>query len=148
MGRMFKGRPIIPGEVKGEAIVSRQGLNILATFQKAIILRQKKATGNDKNNPYVYNQPLTDKILIIPQGIGSTTGGIVLAEIACMNIAPKAIICANIIDTLTATGAVLSFQWFEKRIVVIDQVGDQILQEVKTGDKIEVKEDGTIIVEE
>ena len=47
MGRMFKGRPIIPGEVKGEAIVSRQGLNILATFQKAIILRQKKATGND-----------------------------------------------------------------------------------------------------
>jgi len=49
---------------------------------------------------------------VIPQGTGSTTGGIALAEVACMGIAPKAILCAATADTLTVSGVLLASHWF------------------------------------
>lgn len=146
--KTFRGRPVIPGTVKGEAVVSKRGLNILATFQKAVIMRKKRAVGGDKNNPDIYGVDLTNKILVIPAGIGSTTGGLVLAEVAVMGIAPKAIICAKTVDTLTATGGLLAAWWFDKKIVIIDQVGDEVLDQIKTGDIVSISEDGTITVEE
>uniref|UniRef100_A0A7C3WT44 Uncharacterized protein n=1 Tax=Thermofilum pendens TaxID=2269 RepID=A0A7C3WT44_THEPE len=56
---VLKGRAVIPAEVEGEVVVSRAGLNWLATYQKAIISRSKRAVGGDRNNPDVYNVDLT-----------------------------------------------------------------------------------------
>lgn len=40
--KTFKGRVLASGTYKGEAVVSRQGVNTLATFQKSALKMPKK----------------------------------------------------------------------------------------------------------
>ena len=51
------------------------------------------------------------------------------------------------IDSLAAAGVILSDVWTDNTIVAVDSLGDEFLSAVKDGDKITVKEDGTVIVE-
>ena len=81
MAKTYKGRVIAGGNLTGEAIVSHQGLNTLATFQKSALKNAKKIIGSDQNNPDVYGKVLTGKILCLPMTIGSTTGGLVIQTI-------------------------------------------------------------------
>ncbi|MEM0318306.1 MAG: DUF126 domain-containing protein [Thermofilaceae archaeon] len=141
-----RGRVIVSGEAEGEAVVSTMGLNWLATYQKTVISRSKRAIGSDKNNPDIYGKDLTGKILIIPQGVGSTTGGVVIAEVACMGLAPKAIICTGVADTLTVSGVLLAWHWFSTKIVLVDCVGNEFLRRVKSGDTVKVYSDGRVEV--
>lgn len=141
-----RGRVIVPGDAEGEAVVSTMGLNWLATYQKTVISRGKRAIGSDKNNPDIYGRDLTGKILVIPQGVGSTTGGIVIAEVACMGLAPKAIVCAGVVDTLTVSGVLLAWRWFNTKIVLVDCVGNEVFRRVKSGDTIKVYSDGRLEV--
>ena len=41
--KKFKGRVIAGGSLEGEALVSRQGVNTLATFQKSALKNAKKS---------------------------------------------------------------------------------------------------------
>ena len=82
--KSFKGRVICKGNYEGECVVSRQGLNTLATFQKSALMNKKKVIGSDQNNKDVYGKNLTGVALILPQTIGSTTGGLVIQTICQM----------------------------------------------------------------
>jgi predicted aconitase with swiveling domain len=62
------------------------------------------------------------------------------------NIAPKAMLFANHIDSLAACGILMGDNWLGKRLVTVDLLGDDFLDAVKTGDKVTVHEDGTIEV--
>jgi len=147
VSRKFRGRPLVPGYVEGEAVVTKNGLNWLATYQKTVVSRTKRAIGADKNNPDVFEKDLTQKILVIPHGIGSTTGGLVIAEIACMRLEPKAILCAHTVDTLTLSGVLLANNWFNARIVLVDQLGEEVLEKISTGEKVIVHPDGRVEVQ-
>lgn len=144
---IFKGRPIISGNVKGQAVVSKKGFNTLASFQKSIITRARKAICSDQDNLDLYKKVLTDKILCIPQTIGSTTGGLVILTIAKMNIGPRAILFSDRIDSLAAAGIILTDVWLNKRIVTVDCLGEDFLESIKEGSEVEIKEDGTVIIE-
>ncbi len=141
---IFKGRPVIGGSVAGEALVTEHGFNPLATFQRDVILRRKETRCGDQNNPDLAGKPITGKILVIPQAVGSTTGGLVLQEAVALGVNPAAIICALPCDTLTATGGILAKIWNGRRMVIVDGVGSEILRRVKTGDHLTISEDGTI----
>mgnify|MGYP006276980631 CR=1 FL=1 len=147
MAKIFKGRPVLPGSLQGEAIVSRQGLNILAAFQKSVLKKSDKLICADQNNEDLYNKELTGKILCLPQAIGSTTGGMVLETVAQTGIGPKALLFANHIDSLSAAGVILSDVWLDRRIVTVDQLGEEFLEYVQEGQSIEIKANGTIIVD-
>ena len=55
---------------------------------------------------------------------------------------------ANHIDSLAASGAVLAEVWIDDvTMPVIDCLGNEFLDYVKTGMKITVKEDGTVVVD-
>jgi len=54
--RQFKGRPIAPGKVTAEALVTHGGLNTLASFQKALQFGDKEATCGDQNNTDLYGK--------------------------------------------------------------------------------------------
>ncbi len=71
----YKGRPIIAGDLKGEAVVTHSGLNILASFQKSVLAKSKTLICSDQNNKDLFGKNLTGKIICLPQTIGSTTGG-------------------------------------------------------------------------
>ena len=144
MKNKFKGRNIIAGKYKGECVVSTFGINFLATFQKSILKKSKKAVGGDQNNIGLYKKRLDGKIICVPQSIGSTTGGIVIQTAVDMGIAPKALLLSKPIDSVAAAGIVLSDIWSNKKIITIDNLGDAFLEAVKEGMILEIEEDGTV----
>ena len=145
--RKFSGRVIAGGDLNGEAIVSRQGVNTLATFQKSALKNAKKVISSDQNNPDLYKKLLTGKILCLPKTIGSTTGGLVIQTICSMGINPSAMLFSESIDSLAASGIILARNWENSSIIAIDRLGDKFLKYVSTGDTITINADGTVIVE-
>ncbi|CCX42185.1 putative uncharacterized protein [Clostridium sp. CAG:1024] len=143
----FKGRPVVPGKAKAEALVSHGGFNTLASFQKCLMFGDKKATCSDQNNPDLYGKPMFSTALCLPQTIGSTTGGMVLFCAAALGKQPACMLFAKPIDSLAAAGAVLSDVWTDVSMPVVDGLGDAFLEYVKTGMTITVDEDGTVTVE-
>ena len=147
MSKEFKGRPVIRGNVSAEAVVSHNGLNTLATFQKSALMHKKEVIGSDQNNPDVYGKNLTGKIICLPKTIGSTTGGMVLYAICSLKMAPAAMLFSEPIDSLAAAGVILSDVWADDTIVAVDNLGQEFLDYVKDGMKITVSEDGTVVVD-
>ena len=143
----FKGRPVVPGKAKAEALVSHGGFNTLASFQKCLMFGDKKATCSDQNNPDLYGKPMFNTALCLPQTIGSTTGGMVLFCAAALGKQPACMLFAKPIDSFAAAGAVLSDVWTDVSMPVVDGLGDAFLEYVKTGMTITVDEDGTVTVE-
>ena len=146
--REFKGRVVAAGTVTAEAVVSRGGLNTLASFQKALQFGDKKATCGDQNNPDLYGKQMAGKALCLPQTIGSTTGGLVLYCACSMHRQPACLLFSNPIDSLAAAGAVLADVWLEDvQMPVVDCLGEEFLDYVKDGMTVTVKEDGLVVVE-
>ena len=143
----FKGRVLAGGEWKGEAVVSHQGVNTLATFQKSALKNAKRVIVSDQNNADIFGLDITGKALCLPITIGSTTGGLVIQTVCAMKIAPAASLFSEHIDSLAASGIVLARVWENSDVIAIDMLGDEFLQTVKTGDTVTVKADGTVIVE-
>lgn len=146
MAKTYKGRVIAGGNLTGEAIVSHQGLNTLATFQKSALKNAKKIIGSDQNNPDVYGKVLTGKILCLPMTIGSTTGGLVIQTICQMGINPSAFLFSKTIDSLALSGITLAKIWENSNVIAIDNLGDEFLEQAKTGDSITIKENGEVII--
>ncbi len=142
----FKGRVLAAGNWKGEAVVSRQGVNTLATFQKSALKNAKEVIVSDQNNPDIFGENITGKALCLPITIGSTTGGLVIQTICAMKINPAAFLFSEHIDSLAASGIVLAKIWENSDVIAIDQLGDEFLKSVQTGDTVEIKEDGSVIV--
>ena len=145
--REFKGRPVVPGEAKAVALVSHGGFNTLASFQKALMFGDKKATCSDQNNPDLYHQPMFGTALCMPQTIGSTTGGMVLYCAAALGRQPACLLFSKPIDSLAAAGAILADVWTDASMPVVDGLGEEFLNAVSTGSAVTVKKDGTVIVE-
>ncbi|MCI5838412.1 MAG: DUF126 domain-containing protein [Christensenellaceae bacterium] len=144
--KQFKGRVINGGYYKGEAVVSRQGVNTLATFQKSALSGAKQVIVADQNNPDIFGKNITGKALCLPQTIGSTTGGMVIQVICSMGINPACMLFSEHIDSLAGAGVILSVVWENSKLIAIDMLGKEFLETVKTGDTIEVKEDGTVTI--
>ncbi len=140
----FKGRVINKGYYKGEAVVSHQGVNTLATFQKSAIAKSKQVIVADQNNKDIFEKNITGKALCLPQTIGSTTGGMVIQVICSMGINPACLLFSEHIDSLAGAGVILSVVWENSKLIAVDQLGQEFLDTVKTGDTIEVTEDGTV----
>ena len=147
MGRVFKGRSILPDEIEGEAVVTHTGFNTLACYYKSILTDATKAICGDQGNAEIFGQDLTDKIICLPKSIGSTSAGATWDRIAKMGLAPRAMLFSQHIDSLSAAGLALVEVWVEKRICAVDQLGDAFLKYVKTGQKIRIKPDGMVTVE-
>ncbi len=144
----FKGRPIAPGNVTSEALVSHGGLNTLASFQKALQFGDKKATCGDQNNPDLYGKEMAGKALCLPQTIGSTTGGLVLYCACAMKRQPACMLFSKPIDSLAAAGAILADVWLDDvKMPVVDSLGEEFLEYVRDGMTVSVKDDGTVTVE-
>ncbi|MBQ3252854.1 MAG: DUF126 domain-containing protein [Oscillospiraceae bacterium] len=144
----FKGRIVAPGTVTAKAVVSRGGLNTLASFQGALQFGDKTATCGDQNNPDLYNKPMAGMALCLPQTIGSTTGGLVLYAACAMERQPACMLFSKPIDSLAAAGSILASVWLpEVKMPVIDSLGDEFLEYVKDGMTVTIQEDGTVCVD-
>ena len=146
--RSFKGRVISPGQTTAEALVTHEGFNTLASFQKALQFGDKKAKCSDQNNAELYGKQMAGRALCLPQTIGSTTGGLVIYCACAMERQPACMLFSKPIDSLAAAGAILADVWVEPgRMPVIDSLGDEFLEYVKDGMTVTVREDGTVEIE-
>jgi predicted aconitase with swiveling domain len=143
----FKGRVILSGNVEGEALVTRMGFNTYASFYTSMYAETETAECSDKSNPELYGKNLTDKMICLPNTVGSTSSGATWPKVAELGISPKAMLFSQNIDSLAAGGLVVTDVWTGKRIYAVDQLGDAFLESVNNGDRILIREDGTVTIE-
>ena len=144
--KKYKGRVIAGGNWEGEAVVSKGGVNTLATFQKSAMGNKKEVIVSDQNNPDIFGKNITGKALCLPITIGSTTGGLVIQTVCSMKINPACFLFSEHIDSLAASGIVLAKIWESSDVIAIDRLGSEFLASVKTGDRLRVEEDGTVTI--
>ena len=145
--KQFKGRVIVPGTCTAESIVSHCGYNTLASYKMELMLGDNKVKFGDQNNPDIYKQPMIGKALCLPQTIGSTTGGMVLYTACSVGKQPACMLFSMPIDSLAASGAILGDVWTDAKMPVVDMLGEEFLDYVKTGMTVTVGDDGVVTVE-
>ena len=147
MSRTFSGRAILPGYLEGEALVTHVGFNTYASFYTSIHAQVEAALCADSGNRELYGKNLTGKIICLPKTVGSTSAGAVWQRIARMGVAPQAMLFSQQIDSLAAGGLIVADLWAGERIVVVDHLGDEFLASVQDGDRIVIRQDGTITIQ-
>ena len=145
--KQFQGRVIVPGTCKAEALVSRGGFNTLASYQMALMFGDKAVKCGDQNNPDLYKKSMLGKALCLPQTIGSTTGGMVLFTVCSYGKQPACMLFSMPIDSLAASGAILSDVWTDSKMPVVDMLGEDFLNYVQTGMTVTVGDNGLVTVE-
>ena len=120
----MKGRMISPGKAEGEAIVSTEPIGFYGgiDINTGIVIEK---------GHMLEGQSVKDKILVFPNGKGSTVGSYVIYGIAKNNVGPKAIINKET-ETIVATGAILA------GVPCVDGID---IDQIKSGDFIEVNAD-------
>jgi predicted aconitase with swiveling domain len=124
----LKGRIIYRGKAEGEALVTSMPISFYG--------------GVDPNTGVVLEKghelqgvSIKDKILVFPQGKGSTVGSYTLYRLKKNGAAPAALINKET-ETIVAVGAIIS------EIPFVDKVD---VSKIKTGAKIAVEDDTVTI---
>ncbi len=140
----FQGRAVIPGQVRGNVMVSKKGFNVLSSYMGALVSNGEQTLCTDQNNPDLFQKDLSGAILCIPQVIGSTTAGMLIQTVAAMGIQPKAMLFSATAESLAISGVLLADIWENTKIVTVDGLGDRFLESVQEGQTVEVAEDGVV----
>ncbi len=145
--KTFKGRAVLPGKLKGEALVSKQPFNLTGSyFENMFAGNTKTAPCTDANNPDLFRKEMKDAIMCTSQCVGSTMGAGALMGVSEIGVGLKAFLFSAHIDSIAAGGLILDDVWYNRRVITIDLLGDDFLEAVNTGDPISIKEDGTVVV--
>ena len=124
----MKGRMISPGKAEGKAIVSTEPIGFYGgiDIKTGIVI--------EKGHP-LEGKSVKNKILVFPNGKGSTVGSYVIYGIKKNNVAPAGIINIET-ETIVATGVILA------GIPCVDQID---IDKIKNGDKIQLDADNAIV---
>ncbi len=145
--KTFKGRPLLAGELKGKATVSKQPFNTTASyFDNMFAGVRDSAPCTDSDNEALVRKDIANCIMCTSQTIGSTFGGAAIMGVAEMDVGPQAMLFSRHVDSIIAAGLFMEDIWNDKRIITIDLLGDEFLETVKTGDPIAIHADGTVEV--
>ena len=147
MAQTFKGRALLPGELEGEALVSKQAFNTSASYLENMFAgRTDSAPCTDSANKELFGKDMAGKILCTTQTVGSTMGAGCIMGMNDLKVGFTAMLFSSHIDSIAAGGLIMDDIWNGRRIFTIDLLGDEFLEAVKTGDPISIHEDGTVEV--
>src|SRR5512144_2626009 len=96
----FRGRSIVQGQAKGEALVTRMGISFFGGVDPETGIIVEK--GHE-----LEGQSVRGKVLVFPTGKGSTVGSYTLYRLKKSGLAPAAIINAEC-ETITAVGCIIA----------------------------------------
>ena len=143
MSKILKGRTLSRGIVEGEAIVTKQPFSISAAFAYPLVSNAKKMRVADRTHE-LFKKIVTDKILIFPIPIGTTTLGFVLLETIMRKVGPKAIVCTEG-EPLMSSGAVAADIFFNVKFPIVDQIDFSELEKIEDGTMVRVNGDEGIV---
>ena len=145
--KTFQGRPLLPGKLEGNALVSKQPFNLTGSYLKNMFAGEtKSAPCTDSTNKELYEKDLKGAIICTPQTVGSTMGAGTVMMCSELGVEPKAWLFSSHIDSISAGGLIMDDVWNDRRVITIDLLGDEFLEAVKTGDPISIHADGTVEV--
>lgn len=126
--KTLKGRAVVAGLCEGQALVSLQPISFLG--------------GIDPNSGVIIEKDhdlkgrrVKDRVLCFPYGHGSTVGSYVLYSLTKRGLGPKAIV-NQVADPVVVVGAIIA------DIPMVDKID---IQQIKTGDKVEVDGDKGLV---
>lgn len=124
MNTVLKGRSISKGYAEGEALVCNEpiGFNFGFDVKTGTVIEHGHA---------LEHQSVKGKILVFPNGKGSTGGSYVIYQLAKSGTGPLAIINLTT-ETIIACGAIMG------QVPVVDQLDQNPLEVIKTGDYVKV----------
>ncbi len=126
--KTFKGRPLLPGDLTGEALVSKQAFNTTGSYLKNMFAGvTDSAPCTDSSNKELFEKDLSGAIICTTQTVGSTLGGAALMGMADLGVGPKAMLFAWHIDSVSAAGLFMDDIWNGRRVITIDGLGDEFL---------------------
>ncbi len=124
----MKGRKIFKGKAEGEALVTKDGISFYGGVDPdtgEIVEKGHELEG----------QSVAGKILVFPEGKGSTVGSYVLYNLKRNGKAPLAIVNKEC-ETIVAVGCIIS------EIPCVDHIE---IEKIKTGDKVKVDAENGIV---
>ncbi len=124
----LKGRKIFKGKVKGKTIVTEEGISFYGGVDP------DTGVVAEVGHP-LEGQSIAGKILVFPQGKGSTVGSYILYRLKKNGKAPLAIINKEC-ETIVAVGAIIS------EIPCVDKID---ISQIKTGMQVEVDAENGIV---
>jgi uncharacterized protein len=95
-------RRIVAGRSsKGKSLVTKQPINFLA------MIDTKRGIINERNHE-LFGKSIKDTILFFPKAIGSSVGAYSIYSLKKNKTAPKAIVCRDKVDIITASGCAIA----------------------------------------
>lgn len=129
---IIKGRVVNAGSAEGIALVSQKPISFLGDVDKD----SGRIINRDSD---IYGENLKDKILVVPLGRGSTVGAWIIYSLKKKSVAPAAILMEKS-DLIIASGCIIS------DIPLIDNFEIPPHKIIKTGDKVRVFDDGSVLI--
>ena len=120
---IMRGHRVKAGKVEGEAIVTRMPFSYLGDLD----VRSGKVTKGHE----LEGQSITDKILVIPTGKGSTGGALIGYYAKFFNTAPRGMICVQA-EPVIALNAIMN------DIPTVDRLDRDPLEVIETGDYVKL----------
>jgi predicted aconitase with swiveling domain len=128
MSRVLKGRSIVKGIARGPALVTcwPLGFNFGVDGETGLVIEH----GHE-----LEGRSLKGKVLIFPNGKGSTGGSFVIYQLSRTGNAPAAMVNISC-ESIIALGAIMA------NIPTVDSLNENPVLVVKTGDLVRVDGDG------
>lgn len=128
---ILKAHPVAKGKGEGEALVTREPISFWGgvDVKTGIIV--------DKTHELV-GKKITGKVLVFPQGKGSTAGSFRIYACAKRGTAPAAIINVKV-EGIIAVGAIVG------EIPLVDRLEKSPLEVIETGDYVKVDADKGVV---
>ena len=133
----LRGRGIFKGRGRGRALVTTMPMNFTAALTKpANVLPHRRAEIQDRHHD-LYRENIKGSVLVFPACIGSTYTGMVLLELMAQGHAPAGMVVGEA-DSLLVSGAVLAEVWFDAGIPIAEYDGEDLFEQIRSGDLVEV----------
>ena len=136
--QQIKGEAVNPGVFEGEAVVSKTPFGFYGAVDT------KTGVVSDRRHE-LFGQKIAGKVLVFPEGRGSTAGAIVILELARCGTHPGAII-NHVTEPILATGTILARKFYGRSIPTMHKCEQDPISEIETGDIVQVDADHNVVV--
>ncbi len=138
MTHKFQANVLVEGEATGEALVLVEPLSLWGGLNPE--------TGEiiDRRHPQA-GQIVTNRVLVLPSGRGSSSASSILLEAVKQGTAPAAIITSET-DGILALGAAVAREMYDRSPPVLVLAREDYAQ-IQTGQQVEIRADGFVILD-
>jgi len=136
--RILIGKSVVAGSAEGVALVCREPLSLWGGLNPRtgeIIDRRHELSG----------EMAAGRVLVLPQGKGSSTGSAILLESVRSGVAPAAIINLKAADPIIALGSIVADELYNKPVPIV-VLPEEAFYSINKGDRLTIEPDGTVKV--